>query len=39
MHMKKTKLMELRMLGYTVAVGVGVWLYIMACWHIPWMSW
>lgn len=39
MHLKRTKLIEMRFLAYAVAFMAGTWLYAMACWHVPWLNW
>lgn len=39
MHLRRTKLLELRLLGYVLLTMIGMWMYAMVCWHVPIMSW
>jgi len=39
MHLKRTKLIELRLLGYVITFMLGLWAYAMVCWHVPAMTW
>ncbi len=39
LNLKRTKMMEFRMFIAVLSFLVGLWLYAVACWHVPWMSW
>ena len=39
MNLKRTKVIELRLLAYVFTFLAGTWLYAMACWHTSWLAW
>jgi hypothetical protein len=39
MQIKRTKLIELKLLGYVVGTMFVLYGYALACWHVSWLMW